>query len=29
MAFRVNGDGKFAESWLMYSHQAEYDRFFS
>jgi hypothetical protein len=29
MAFRVNEDGKFAESWLMYSHQAEYDRFFS
>jgi ketosteroid isomerase-like protein len=29
MAFRVNEDGKFAESWLMYSNQAEYDRFFS
>jgi ketosteroid isomerase-like protein len=29
MAFRLNGDAKFAESWLMYSHQAAYDEFYS
>ncbi len=29
MAFRLNDEGKFAESWLLYSHQADYDAFFS
>ena len=29
MAFRLNQEGKFVESWLMYSHQAAYDEFFS
>ena len=29
MAFRLNDEGKFAESWLMYSDQAAYDEFFS
>lgn len=29
MAFRLNDEGKFAESWLMYSHQAYYDEFYS
>ena len=28
MAFRLNDESKFAESWLMYSHQAAYDEFF-
>jgi ketosteroid isomerase-like protein len=29
MAFRVNDEGKFCESWLMYSHQVAYDEFVS
>lgn len=29
MAFRLNDEGKFAETWLMYSHQAAYDEFYS
>lgn len=29
MAFRLNEEGKFVESWLLYSHQAAYDEFYS
>ena len=29
MAFKVNDDGKFTESWWLYDDQAAYDDFFS
>jgi uncharacterized protein len=29
MAFKVNDEGKFSESWFLYSDQKEYDNFYS